>query len=65
MVDNVPKNRRDVDDNSPDGTAEVARNWLGSILLGVLVRKKGLASAILHGFMNASGDVLGRYFKIS
>jgi len=50
-----------VDDNSPDGTAEVAKKLAEIYPVKVLVRekKKGLASAILYGFMNANGDVLG------
>jgi len=50
-----------VDDNSPDGTAVVARKLAEMYPVSVLIRekKKGLASAILYGFMNASGDVLG------
>ena len=50
-----------VDDNSPDETAEVAKKLAEQYPVIVLVRekKKGLASAILHGFMNANGDVLG------
>ena len=50
-----------VDDNSPDGTAEVAKKLAEQYPVKVLVRKKklGLASAILYGFMNANEDVLG------
>ena len=50
-----------VDDNSPDGTAEVAKKLAEQYPVKVLVREKklGLASAILCGFMNANGDVLG------
>lgn len=50
-----------VDDNSPDGTAKIAKRLAEYYPIRVLVRekKKGLASAILYGFMNASGDVLG------
>jgi len=50
-----------VDDNSPDGTAKVAEKLTEQYPVRVLVRekKKGLASAILHGFANASGDILG------
>jgi len=50
-----------VDDNSPDGTAVVAKKLAEMYPVKVLVRdrKRGLASAILYGFMNASGDVLG------
>ena len=50
-----------VDDNSPDGTAEVAKKLAEQYPVKVLVREKklGLASAILYGFTNANGDVLG------
>ncbi len=50
-----------VDDNSPDGTAKVAKKLAEQYPVRVLKREKksGLASAILYGFMNANGDVLG------
>jgi dolichol-phosphate mannosyltransferase len=50
-----------VDDNSPDGTAKVAEKLAEQYPVRVLKRnnKLGLASAILYGFMNANGDVLG------
>ncbi len=50
-----------VDDNSPDGTAEVARGLSKRFNVRVLVREKerGLASAVLHGFSKASFDVVG------
>ncbi len=50
-----------VDDCSPDGTAEVAQRLGREYPVRVLVRegKLGLASAILHGFRNARGEVLG------
>jgi len=50
-----------VDDNSPDGTAKVAKKLAEQYPVKILKREKklGLASAILYGFMNANGDVLG------
>lgn len=50
-----------VDDNSPDGTAEVARNCGEKYPVKVITRdkKSGLASAILTGFENSSGEILG------
>jgi len=50
-----------VDDNSPDGTAKIAKALSNKYPVKVIVRngKFGLASAILTGFMNAEGDVLG------
>ena len=65
MIDSVLKDYDHeiivVDDNSPDGTAEVAKKLAEQYPVKVLVREKklGLASAILYGFMNANGDVLG------
>ena len=50
-----------VDDDSPDGTAEVARSLDSEYPIKVIVRhnERGLASAVIHGFGHASGDVLG------
>ena len=50
-----------VDDNSPDGTAEVVKKFTKNYSVKVIVRdeKSGLASAILTGFMNSSGEILG------
>ena len=50
-----------VDDNSPDGTAKAAKKLAEQYPVKILKREKklGLASAILYGFMNANGDVLG------
>lgn len=50
-----------VDDNSPDGTAEVAEEMSGEYPVKVLRRsgKLGLASAVIHGFKHAKGNVLG------
>jgi dolichol-phosphate mannosyltransferase len=51
-----------VDDQSPDGTAEIARSFRpkGRITSEVIVRNdaRGLATAILHGLRQATGDVL-------
>ncbi len=50
-----------VDDDSPDGTAEVAGSLAPKYPVKVLVRKgkKGLATAILDGVKSADGDVIG------
>jgi len=50
-----------VDDSSPDGTAKIANRLSKQYPVRVLKREKklGLASAILYGFKNANGDVLG------
>jgi len=50
-----------VDDNSPDLTAKVAKKLAEEYPVKVVVREKklGLASAIVYGFRNANGDVLG------
>jgi dolichol-phosphate mannosyltransferase len=50
-----------VDDNSPDGTAETARQLSDQYPVKVVVRtsERGLASAVVAGFGHASGDVLG------
>lgn len=50
-----------VDDNSPDGTAEVAEELSKIYPIRVLKRngKLGLASAILYGFQNSKGEILG------
>ena len=50
-----------VDDNSPDGTAEVVEELSKDYPVRVLRRsgKLGLASAVLHGFKHAKGDFLG------
>ncbi len=49
-----------VDDNSPDGTAEVARELSKKYPVSVLVRPKklGLASAIIDGLRIARGDII-------
>jgi dolichol-phosphate mannosyltransferase len=50
-----------VDDNSPDGTAEVAESLSSQYPLRVICRKteRGLASAVVAGFRQARGEVLG------
>jgi len=49
-----------IDDNSPDGTAELARSMTNECRLKVLVRKnkRGLASAVADGFKHAEGRYL-------
>jgi len=50
-----------VDDNSPDGTADVARSLEGRYPVRVIVRtnERGLASAVIEGFRQAQGEVVG------
>ena len=50
-----------VDDNSPDGTWEVARQLEGTNNLRVLRRvdKRGLSSAVLYGIQQARGNIIG------
>jgi len=50
-----------VDDNSPDGTAEVARSLKlkhGKVKVYVRKGERGLASAVIKGFQIAEGDYL-------
>ncbi len=49
-----------VDDNSPDGTAEIAKKLSKKYPIKVIVRpgKLGLASAVIEGFKNASGKYI-------
>ncbi len=49
-----------VDDNSPDGTAEIAEKLKASYRITVLKRmgRKGLSSAVIDGFSAAGGDIL-------
>ncbi len=49
-----------VDDNSPDGTAERARELSSKYNVKVIVRltKKGLSSAVLEGFRISEGDIV-------
>jgi dolichol-phosphate mannosyltransferase len=50
-----------VDDNSPDGTGELAEELAKEKPIKVVHRqgKMGLASAVIDGFRHAQGDVLG------
>ncbi|MFC2058018.1 glycosyltransferase [Chloroflexota bacterium] len=50
-----------VDDNSPDGTSELAQRLSQKYPVRVIVRKdeRGLASAVVAGFREARGKVLG------
>ena len=50
-----------VDDSSPDGTAKIVKKLGEEFPVRLLIRngKLGLASAILYGFRNANGNVLG------
>jgi len=50
-----------VDDNSPDGTADVAESLSKDYPVRVIRRpgKSGLASAIVHGMRRAEGDIVG------
>ena len=49
-----------IDDNSRDGTAELAQALANKYPVRVIVRKteRGLASAVVHGFAQARGDLL-------
>jgi dolichol-phosphate mannosyltransferase len=49
-----------IDDNSADGTAEVATSLAGKYPVKVIVRKdkRGLASAIVDGLKHASGKII-------
>jgi len=50
-----------VDDNSPDGTSELARKLSAEYPLKIIVRtdERGLASAVVRGFEESGGRVLG------
>jgi dolichol-phosphate mannosyltransferase len=50
-----------VDDNSKDGTIDIASELAAKYPVKVLVRKseRGLATAVLHGFKYAQGDIIG------
>ena len=50
-----------VDDNSPDGTSELAKSLSFKYPVSVIVRttERGLASAVVAGFNQARGEVLG------
>ncbi len=48
-----------IDDNSPDGTAQLVRERFGhdaNVRLHVRTQERGLATAILHGIRQATGD---------
>src|SRR3989304_8174004 len=49
-----------VDDNSKDGTAELATSLAAKYPVRVIVRQneRGLASAVVHGFRHAGGGIL-------
>lgn len=49
-----------IDDDSADGTAELAESLSGKYPVRVIVRKgkKGLASAVVDGISQASGDII-------
>ena len=48
-----------VDDNSPDGTAEIAATFSDACLVSVHVRKeeRGLSKAVIEGFCLAKGEI--------
>ena len=50
-----------VDDNSPDGTSELANGLSKQYPVRVITRidKRGLASAVVDGFKQARGEILG------
>ena len=50
-----------VDDNSPDGTSEIANSLSQQYPVRVITRRneRGLASAVVEGFKQARGDILG------
>lgn len=50
-----------VDDNSPDGTGEIAEKLKNKYSLKVIHREKksGLSSAVLEGFRKADGEIIG------
>lgn len=74
LLDSISKNIPDqtkaetivVDDNSPDGTAEIVKNYNKSIShlanhsISLIMRKdqRGLSSAILDGIRKAKGDLI-------
>lgn len=49
-----------VDDNSPDGTSNIAKELSKKYPIKVIIRPKklGLASAVLTGFLNSGSDIL-------
>ncbi|MHB1932132.1 MAG: polyprenol monophosphomannose synthase [Thermoplasmata archaeon] len=56
----VPSELWVIDDQSPDGTAEVARSLEGGLPVHVVERTgvRGLATAVLEGFRRAPGEYL-------
>lgn len=50
-----------VDDNSPDGTAEIARELAGKYPIKTFCRKneRGLSSAVIAGFNQSEGKIIG------
>ncbi len=50
-----------VDDNSPDGTSELAQSLSKDYPVRVITRRneRGLASAVVDGFKQAGGEILG------
>lgn len=50
-----------VDDNSPDGTSELAKSLSQKYPVSVINRRneRGLASAVVDGFKQAKGEILG------
>ena len=50
-----------VDDNSRDGTAELAQSLAGQYPVRVIVRRneRGLGSAVVHGFKNTTSGIIG------
>jgi dolichol-phosphate mannosyltransferase len=50
-----------IDDNSPDGTADIVRRFSEQFHANVIVRtdKRGLASAVVDGFNAAKGELIG------
>ena len=50
-----------VDDDSPDGTSELAQSLSCDYPVRVITRRneRGLASAVVQGFKQASGEILG------
>jgi dolichol-phosphate mannosyltransferase len=50
-----------VDDNSKDGTIEIAQGLISKFPLKIFVRKeeRGLATAVVHGLKQATGSIIG------
>lgn len=58
---NLPLELIIVDDDSPDGTSEIARSLDNEIPIRVITRRwrKGLSSAVVEGFEIAEGEIFG------